>query len=69
MTKGGKGQILRQESAVYWKKGGRGVQKMAIWGDFQGLTGMTRGGKGGGLKIWKIGVTSFMDDPLGTIHK
>ena len=26
--------------------GGRGVQKMAIWGDFQGLTRVTRGGRG-----------------------
>ena len=26
--------------------GGRGVQRMAIWGDFQGLTGVTGGGRG-----------------------
>ena len=39
-----------------------GVQKIAIWGDFQGLTGVTRGGLGS--KNWKIGVTSFMDGPL-----
>ena len=32
---------------------------MTIWGDFQGLTGVTRGGRGG----QKIGVTSFMDGP------
>ena len=32
---------------------------MAIWGDFQGLTGVTRGGRGS--KNWKIGMTSFMD--------
>ena len=35
---------------------------MAIWGDFQGITVVTRGGRGG-QKNWKIGVTSFMDDP------
>ena len=35
---------------------------MAIWGDFQGLTGVQ--GEGGGSKSWKIGVTSFMDGPL-----
>ena len=32
---------------------------MAIWGDFQGLTGVTRGGRG--VKNWKIWMTSFMD--------
>ena len=26
-------------------KGG-GVQKLVIWGDFQGITGVTRGGRG-----------------------
>ena len=26
--------------------GGRGVQKLAIWGDFQGISGVTRGGRG-----------------------
>ena len=26
--------------------GGRGVQKTGIWGDFQGITGVTRGGRG-----------------------
>ena len=35
---------------------------MAMWGDFQGLIGVTGGGGGG--KNWKIGVTSFMDGPL-----
>ena len=38
-----------------------GVQKIAIWGDFQGLTGVTRGGRK--VKNWKIKVTSFMDNP------
>ena len=33
-----------------------------IWGDFQGISGVTRGGKG--LNNWKIGVTSFMNDSL-----
>ena len=44
------------------QRGGRGVQKLAIWGDFQGINGVTGGG---GSKNWKIGVTSFMDGPLG----
>ena len=39
-----------------------GVQKLAVYGDFQGITGVTRGGRGS--KNRKIGVTSFMDDPL-----
>ena len=25
---------------------GGGVQKLVIWGDFQGMTGVTRGGRG-----------------------
>ena len=41
--------------------GGREVQEMAIWGDFKGLTGVTRGGRG--VKNLEIGVTSFMDGP------
>ena len=28
------------------RKGREGVQKVAIWGDFQGITGVTRGGRG-----------------------
>ena len=36
------------------QRGKEGVQKMALWGDFQGLTGMTRG-KRGGQKIGKLG--------------
>ena len=28
------------------QRGRKGVQKMAIWGEFQGLTGETRGGIG-----------------------
>ena len=40
----------------------RGEQKMAIWDDFQGLTGVTSGGWG--VDDCKIGVTSFMDGPL-----
>ena len=35
---------------------------MAILGDFQGLTGVKKGGRGS--KCEKIGVTSFMDGPL-----
>ena len=31
---------------------GGGVKKIAIWGDFQGITGVTRGG---GQKIGKLG--------------
>ena len=27
-------------------RGGRGVQKLVIWGDFQGIIGVTRGGRG-----------------------
>ena len=41
---------------------GSEVQKLGIWGDFQGITGVTSGGRGS--KNWKNGVTSFMDDPL-----
>ena len=29
-----------------WEGEGGGVQKLAIWGDFQGITGVTRGGRG-----------------------
>ena len=32
--------------------GGRGYKKIVIWGDFQGITGVTRGG---GQKIGKLG--------------
>ena len=41
--------------------GGRGVQKMAIWSDFQGLTGVTRGRSGSKNLI--AGMTLFMDGP------
>ena len=41
------------------KMGREGVQKMAIWGDFQGLTGVTRGGRGS----WTFRMVSFMDGP------
>ena len=47
------------------ERGREGVQKMAIWGDFQELTGMT--GRGRGVKTFensKIWVTSFMDVSL-----
>ena len=43
-----------------WKGDKRGT-KMKIWGDFQSMTGVTRGG---GLKDWKIVMTSFMENPL-----
>ena len=36
---------------------------MEIWGDFQGLSGVT-GGEGRGSKNRKFEVTSFMNDPL-----
>ena len=48
------------------KGGGRGVQKMVIWDDFQGLSGVTGGGRGS--KNTKIGVTSFMNGPLSKPH-
>ena len=45
------------------RRGGReGVEKILIWDDFQGLTGVTGGGRG--VKKLEIGVTSFMDGPL-----
>ena len=40
---------------------GRGIAKMGIWGDFQGLTEATGGGRG--AKNAKIEATSFMDGP------
>ena len=49
------------------QRGREGVQEMAIWGDLQGLTGETRGGRGS--KNLKIGVTSCMDGPLKDIEK
>ena len=38
---------------------------MAIRGDFQGLTCVT---KGGGSKNWKFGMMSFMDGPLSKLN-
>ena len=38
-----KGTIHKQRRLL---GGGRGVAKMGIWGDFQGLTEATRGGRG-----------------------
>ena len=43
-------------------EGRGGLQKLVIWGDFQGISGVTRGG--GGVKKLKIGVMSFMDELL-----
>ena len=37
---------LTQYETSVPRGGGRGVQKMAIWGDFQGLIGVTGGGRG-----------------------
>ena len=34
---------------------------MGIWGNFQGITKVTRGETGS--KILEIGITSFIDDP------
>ena len=36
------------------QRGREGGKKMADWGDFQGINGVTRGGRGG-LKIGKLG--------------
>ena len=38
-------------------------KKMLIWGNFQGIIGMTRGG-GGSYKNEKIEILLFMDSPL-----
>ena len=43
-------------------KGEGGDGEKVILGDFQGITGVTRGGRGS--KNWKFGVASFMDCPL-----
>ena len=41
------------------------VQKMVIWGDFQGITGVTRGGLG--VKKLEYWMTSFLDGPSGIL--
>ena len=43
---------------------GGGTKKMMIWGDFQGIKGVTRGGKAKrGIRNKKFKVSSFMDGP------
>ena len=44
-----------------------GVQKIEIWGDFQGL--LNWDDREWESKNWKFEVTSFMDDPLQEILK
>ena len=39
--------------------GRRGYKKLAVWGDFQGITGVTRGRERS--KNHTFGMTSFMD--------
>ena len=43
------------------------MQKLAVWGDFQGVLGRTGGG--GCSKNMKIGVMSLMDGPLAVLRQ
>ena len=45
----------------------RKYKNMVIWGDFQGITRVTR--EENGSKNWKTGLMSFMDNPVGIIQQ